>query len=74
MDIDKMTSVVSRVLFFVGSLALVLGILEKVANLLDKTITRGYTPERLLEVTVSVAVLVCALLLRQIREAVRQGS
>ncbi len=74
MDIDKITSLVSRILFFVGSLAFVVGILEKFANMADKTLTRGYTPERLLEVTVSVAVLVCALLLRQVRQEMRQRS
>ena len=71
---DKITSIVSRGLFFIGSLAFVLGVLEKIINMMDKTLTRAYTPERLLEVTVSVAILVCALLLRQIREAVRQRS
>lgn len=74
MDMDKLTSLVNRGLFLIGSLALLLGIVEKFANMADKTLMRGYTPERLLEVTVSVAVLVCALLLRQIREAVRQGT
>lgn len=74
MELDKMTSLVSRVLFFVGTLALAAGIVEKIANMMDKTITRAYTPERLLEVTVSVAVLVCALLLRQIREELRKRA
>jgi hypothetical protein len=74
MEIDKLTSVVSRLLFFVGALALTAGIVEKFANMMDKTITRSYTPERLLEVTVSVAVLVCALLLRQIRQELRKRS
>ncbi|MCP4571707.1 MAG: hypothetical protein GY838_05090 [bacterium] len=74
MDIDKITSLVSRVLFGVGALALTMGILEKFANMSGQTLTRGYTPERLLEVTVSVAILVCALLLRQVREATRQRN
>ena len=68
MDIDKLTSLVCRILFFVAGLSLALGVIEKIVNLNGKTLIRVYTPERLLEITVAVAVLIAVLLLRQIRE------
>ena len=68
MNLDRMVSLVCRVLFLVTSVCLLLAIAEKFANLNGQTLTRSYTPERLLEITIALAVLVIVLLLRQIRE------
>ncbi len=68
---DKLVSLVSRVFFVLAFLVLVLGIVEKIANLSGYTLTRTYQPERLLEISVSLAVLVMVLLLRQIRDSLR---
>lgn len=75
MDHKKLTSLACRTLFFIASLTLVLGFVEKLANVMDKTLTRSYSPERLLEITVALIMIVAVLLLRQIREELRtRGS
>jgi hypothetical protein len=71
MMLDRIMSLVCRVFFVLAFGALVLGIVEKIANLAGYTLTRGYQPPRLLEIAVSLAVLVIVLLLRQIREELR---
>lgn len=73
MNSDKLVSLISRVFFVLAFCVLVLGIVEKLVNLAGYTVTRAYQPERLLEISVSLAVLVMVLLLRQIRDAVRSG-
>ncbi|MDD5718542.1 MAG: hypothetical protein PHQ53_02515 [Candidatus Krumholzibacteria bacterium] len=72
--IDKLVSLVCRVFFVLAFIVLILGIVEKIANLNGYTLTRVYQPERLLEISISLAVLVMVLLLRQIRDAVRSGG
>ena len=69
--IDRIMSWTCRVFFGLALLVLVVGIFEKIANMNGYTFTGNYEPERLLEISVSLAVLVMALLLRQIRDAVR---
>jgi hypothetical protein len=73
MNTDKLVSLISRVFFVLAFCVLVLGIVEKLVNLAGYTVTRTYQPERLLEISVSLAVLVMVLLLRQIRDAMRSG-
>ena len=68
MDIDKMTSMASRLFFVIAVLTLGLGVFEKLANLAGYTFTRGYTPERLLEISVAFALFILVFLVRQIRE------
>lgn len=68
MNLDKSLSLVCRLLFLILSISLVLGIVEKAANLNGQTLIRVYTPERLLELAVAAAVIIIVLLLRQIRE------
>lgn len=74
MKLDQLSSLICRLLFLVAGVTLALGIFEKLANIGGKTITRTYTPERLLEITVAVAVLIMVLLLRQIRERLPRKS
>lgn len=71
MDIDKSTSLASRVFFVIAVLALALGILEKIANLAGYTITQNYTPERLLDISVAFAMFILVFLVRQIRQEMR---
>ena len=71
MDIDKMTSLASRVFFVIALLALALGFLEKIANMAGYTITQNYTPGRLLEISVAFALFILVFLVRQIRQDVR---
>jgi len=72
--LDKLMSWACRVFFGLAFLALALGVVEKLARMNGYTVMRTYEPERLLEITVSLAVLAMVLLLRQIRDAVRQGG
>ena len=73
MNIENIYSQLARV-FFVGALALfALAILEVVMNLLSYTILPGaYTTGRLLEVSVVLLVFVISILLRQVRDALRE--
>lgn len=73
MDLQRVTSLVSRV-FFVGSFALLaLAVLEKIANFLGYTFlgATGYVSSRLLEFAVILLIFVIAILLRQIREELK---
>jgi hypothetical protein len=74
MNSEKINSVVSR-LFFAGSfLMLATAVFEKLANLSGYTIVRGtYEPSRLLELAAILLLFVIAMLLRQVREALRRG-
>ena len=71
MSFDKLSSLASRLCFFGAFLLLFLAVVEKIANVAGYTIMRSYNPGRLLEFAVSLMVLVIALLLRQVREALR---
>ncbi len=75
MNIDSLSSLVSR-LFFVLSFALLgLAILERVAFALGYTIMGGaFSGGRLLELGALILVFVIALLLRQIREQLKASS
>jgi len=74
MNLEKLSSVFSRVFFFVSILLLGLAVLEKLVNVSGYTIVRMYEPQRLLEIAATMMVFVIALLLRQIRESVRGGA
>jgi hypothetical protein len=74
MNIDMLSSVVSRVFFIGAFLLLALGVLEKIAFVFGYTIVReSITAGRLLEISAVAVVFVIAILLRQIREAVTEG-
>ncbi|MBE0567657.1 MAG: hypothetical protein IH621_17000 [Krumholzibacteria bacterium] len=74
MNLEKLSSVFSRVFFLVSILLLALAVLEKLVNVSGYTIVRIYEPQRLLEIAATMMVFVIALLLRQIRESVRGGA
>ncbi len=71
MNLDKLSSVFSRVFFLVAILLLGLAVIEKIVNMSGYTIMRVYDPQRLLELAATMMVFVIALLLRQIREGVK---
>ena len=75
MSLEKLYSVTSRV-FFGGSFLLVLiAVAEGAANVFGYTVLRDtYAPGRLLEFAGIAMIFVVVLLLRQIRESLRQTS
>ena len=74
MNIDKLSSAMSRVFFIASLLFLVLAVIEKAANLGKYTLLRNYTPDKMLDVAAIMMVFVIALLLRQIREEMKARS
>ena len=75
MSLDQLSSIVARVLFALALLLLVLAILERFAFTFGYTIVGSIvTGGRLLEIAATFAVFVIVLLLRQIREALRQEA
>ncbi len=64
---NKLNSLVCRVLFVVAFIFAGLAVLEKVANFAGYTVVRGYAPGRLLEFAAIILLFVIALLLREIR-------
>lgn len=75
MNYDTFASTVSR-LFVTGALALItIASVEYIANLLGYTLLRHmYSAGRLIELAAALAVIVIALLLRQIREELRKKT
>lgn len=71
MNVDRLSSAMSRLFFAASLLFLALAVVEKIANLSHKTILYNYTPDKLLEVAATMMVFVIALLLRQIREEMK---
>lgn len=74
MGIDKLSSLFSRLFFAVAVVLLAAAVAEKIANVNEYTLTRVYDPQRLLELAATMMVFVIALLLRQIRQAVRGAA
>ena len=69
---DRLISFIYRI-FFVGAFVLLgLALWEKAANMMGLTLLRGYSPVRVLELSVIVLVFVIALQLRQIRAALER--
>ncbi len=64
---DKLNSLVCRVLFVVAFVLAGLAILEKVFNVLGYTLLRTYSPGRLVEFAAVILMFVIALLLRDVR-------
>jgi hypothetical protein len=70
-----MTSLISRILFFVSFLLVALAVIERIVNFSGYTIFRGaYTSARMLELAGLLMVFVIANLLRQIRDTLRKGA
>ena len=74
MNLDRFSSVFSRVFFVVAVVLLAAAVLEKIVNLAGYTLVRVYEPQRLLELAATMMVFVIALLLRQIRERMREAA
>ncbi len=75
MNYDKVTSLLSRI-FVVAVFALVaVAAIEEIANLSGYTVLHeAYRPGRLLELAAALAVIVIALILRQIRDDLRRKA
>ncbi len=75
MDLDKYISIANRLLSFGVVALLSLAILEGLAQVFEYTILRGtYTPGRLVEFAAILAIFVIALLLRQVRDTLKNGA
>mgnify|MGYP006865032903 CR=1 FL=1 len=64
---NKLTSMISRVFFFVAFILAGLAVWEKLANFAGQTLLRGYPPSRLLELAMVVLLFIVALQLREIK-------
>ena len=73
---QRLTSILCRILFVVSFVLAGLGVLERPARLFGYTVLRGaYNPWRLLEYSAVVILFVMALQLREIKMALRaKGS
>ena len=75
MNLDKLSSVVSRVCFFGGFAFLVLVFVEELAIWFESSLlAQAYTPETLLNIGAVLFIVVIALLLRQIRDELKRRS
>ena len=75
MNLDKFSSVVSRICFFGGFAFLVLVLVEELALWFGSSLlANAYTPETLLNIGAVLFVVVIALLLRQIREELKRRN
>jgi hypothetical protein len=72
MDIDKLSSIGSRVFFGAALILFVLAVLEWVLNRLNVALGVGYEPGRLTEFAAMFLIPVVTVLLRQIREELRK--
>ncbi len=71
--IDKLTSFLSRLCFFVAFVLLIIAILDWLLRLYGWTFSWiPYQPGRIFEFSAILMIVVIVLLLRQIREAVRK--
>jgi len=64
---DKLTSLISRLMFLLAFLLAGLAVWEKLANLMQMTLLRGYPPSRLLEFATVCLLFVVALQLREVK-------
>jgi hypothetical protein len=70
---QRLTSILSRVLFVIAFVLAGLGVWERLARLLGLTVVRGYfDPWRLLEYSAVALLFVIALQLREIKMSPRQ--
>lgn len=74
MDLEKMFGIGYRILFSLSLILLIIAATERVVNLAGYTLLRQtpYSPWRLMEFAVILILFVIAMLLRQIREELRQ--
>ena len=73
--IDKFNSIICRIFFVIAGLLLFFAVLERTAKLFDYTLYWiPYAPSRLLELSAILIIFVIALLLRQMRELLKNTS
>ncbi len=74
MNFDSVSRHFARMLFIIAAAAIVVAFLEWIADLLGFSIIGElYDPGRLLELAATLLVFVIAVLLRQIRDGLREG-
>ena len=72
---NPITSLISRIFFFISFVLIALALVERVLNISGYTILRGgYTSGRILELAGLLMIFVIAILLRQIRDSLRKGA
>lgn len=72
MNIGYLYKIFARSLFFVALAILAVGFIELAANFFEYSVlSRAYTPGRLIELSAALVVFVLAVLLRQIRDALK---
>ena len=76
MNVDNLYKIFSRFLFFLALAVLAVAFIEMAADSLGASILSGlYTTGRLIELSAALLIFVITILLRQIRDALRnQGS
>ena len=76
MDLEKLNSIVYRILFFGSFLLLAVAVLEFVLNWFGYTVLQaiGYTAGRVLHLAALLLTFVLALLLRQVREELKKAK
>ena len=76
MNVDNLYKMFSRFLFFLALAGLAVAFIEMAAGSLGASILNGlYTTGRLIELSAALLIFVITILLRQIRDALRnQGS
>ena len=74
MSLEKLESLVSRLFFFGAFVLLVLALIERIANESGHTILPMFRAATALDMAVVLLVFVITILLREIREAVKQKS
>ncbi|MCB1163092.1 hypothetical protein KDL67_10435 [bacterium] len=62
-------SLVSRVCFVLAFILVGVAVWEKIANLMGMTLLRGYTPSRLLELSMVLLMFVIAIQVRELKGA-----
>ena len=74
MDLEKLNSIVYRILFFGSFLLLAVAVLEFVLNWFGYTVLQaiGYTAGRLLQLAALLLTFVLAILLRQVRDELKK--
>lgn len=74
MNLEKITSIGSRILFSLALILLAAAVAERLVNMMGYTILRqaDYSPWRLLEFASVLLIFVISMVLRQIREELRQ--
>jgi hypothetical protein len=72
MTLEKLESLVSRLFFFGAFLLLALALIERTAQFFDFTFVREFKTATMLDMAAVLLVFVIAILLREIREAVKR--